>query len=264
MVDLMLGEAVDETERVRTPLQAGQVLVEVRGVTLQPKLHGIDLDVRAGEVLGIAGVLGSGRTELLQVMAGLRAPDSGSVRIKGKQAEGRGLAAAQRLGVGLTPEDRKVDGIIPALGLDENLVISDFGKVSSGGVISRHRVLSAVRRVMDGMSVKAVSPITPISALSGGNQQKIVIGRWLHAGSDILLLDEPTRGVDVRAKAQIYSLLRELAATGTAVVFVSSEMEELAFVCDRVVVLRGGHIAAERRAPQVETEELLLAAIAEE
>ena len=264
MVNLMLGEAADETERVAVPLEPSATLVEVRGVTLSPKLEGIDLDVRAGEVLGVAGVLGSGRTELLQVMAGLRAPDSGTVRIAGVRTEGRGLRVAQRLGVGLTPEDRKVDGIVPDLGLDENLVISDLGKVSHAGVLSRSRVLSAARRAMDALSVKATSPTTPISALSGGNQQKIVIGRWLHAGSKVLLLDEPTRGVDVRAKAQIYALLRELAAGGTAVVFVSSEMEELAYVCDRVVVLRGGRIEAEHRAPQVETDELLLAAIAED
>jgi simple sugar transport system ATP-binding protein len=230
---------------------------------VEPKLHGVDLDVRQGEVLGIAGVLGSGRTELLQVIAGLRVPDSGTVHIKDTSMDGHNLRHAQRLGVGLTPENRKADGIIPALGLHENLVLSDFGKVSSAGVLSKARVRRAAREAMESMSIHSASLTTPIGELSGGNQQKVVIGRWLHAGSDILLLDEPTRGVDVMAKAQIYELLRKLAGAGKAVVFVSSEMEELNLVCDRVVVLNAGRVTAEHTAPGIETDHLLLAAMAE-
>ncbi|MCW2758554.1 MAG: transporter related protein [Nocardioidaceae bacterium] len=263
IVDLMLGEAGQDTARVPEALPAGDAVVEVRSVSLAPKLVDVGLDVRAGEVLGIAGVLGSGRTELLQVMAGMVTPDGGTVHVGGVRVDGRGLRAAQRLGVGLTPEDRKVDGIVPDLGLDENLVMSDWSQVSTGGVISGSRLAAAARRSMDSMSVKSASPSTPISTLSGGNQQKIVIGRWLHAGSRVLLLDEPTRGVDVQAKAQIYELLRGLARAGTAVVFVSSEMEELNLVCDRVLVLNGGTVVAEHVAPEIETDELLLAAIAE-
>jgi ABC-type sugar transport system ATPase subunit len=263
MVELMLGEASDETERVTEPLVAGPVLVQVRGLRVEPKLHGVDLDVHAGEVLGIAGVLGSGRTELLQVVAGLRPADGGTVHVDGTRVDGRGHARALALGVGLTPEDRKNDGIVPELGLDENLVLSDLGSVSRGGVLSRSRVAAAARKAMTTMSIKAASPRLAVGSLSGGNQQKVVIGRWLHAGSRLLLLDEPTRGVDVRAKAQIYALVRRLAADGRAVVFVSSEMEELNLVCDRVVVLHHGRITAEHRAPAIETDQLLLAAMAE-
>jgi ABC-type sugar transport system ATPase subunit len=263
MVDLMLGEAAEETERVSAPLAAGPTVVRVRDLVVEPKLHGVDLDIRQGEVLGIAGVLGSGRTELLQVIAGMREPDAGTVHIKETAMRGRSMRDAQLLGVGLTPENRKSDGIIPELGLDENLVLSDFGSVSSAGVLSRTRVQRAARAAMDSMSIHSAGPTTPISELSGGNQQKVVIGRWLHAGSDILLLDEPTRGVDVMAKAQIYELLRGLATDGKAVVFVSSEMEELNLVCDRVVVINGGRITAELTAPDIETDHLLLAAMAE-
>lgn len=263
MVDLMLGETSQETARVTDPLPAGPVLAQARGVRVEPKLVDVDLDVHVGEVLGIAGVLGSGRTELLQVIAGIRSADAGTVHIDGTRVDGRGLQRALALGVGLTPEDRKVDGIVPELGLDENLVLSDLGAVSAGGVISRSKVATAARDAMATLSIKSASPRLPVGALSGGNQQKVVIGRWVHAGSRLLLLDEPTRGVDVRAKAQIYELVRRLAAEGKAVVFVSSEMEELNLVCDRVVVLNGGRIVSEHRAPDIETDQLLLAAIAE-
>lgn len=263
MIDLMLGETSRDTERVLEPLSAGRVLAEVRGLRVEPKLTDVDLDVREGEVLGIAGVLGSGRTELLQVIAGVRAADSGTVHVDGTRVDGRGGRRARELGVGLTPEDRKSDGIVPELGLDENLVLSDLGSVSTAGVLSRSRVAAAAREAMTTMSIKSASPRLAVGSLSGGNQQKVVIGRWVHAGSRLLLLDEPTRGVDVRAKAQIYDLVRRLAADGRAVVFVSSEMEELNLVCDRVVVLNGGRIVSEHHAPHIETDQLLLAAIAE-
>jgi len=263
MVDLMLGETSQETERVAKPLTPGPVLAEVRGLDVEPKLHEVDLDIRAGEVLGIAGVLGSGRTELLQVIAGLRAADAGTVHIEGTRIDGRGLHRALSLGVGLTPEDRKNDGIVPEMGMDENLVLSDLGSVSTSGVLSKAKVSTAAREAMETMSIKTSSPHLAVGSLSGGNQQKVVIGRWIHAGSRLLLLDEPTRGVDVRAKAQIYALVRRLATQGKAVVFVSSEMEELNLVCDRVVVLNHGRITAEHHAPDIETDQLLLAAIAE-
>jgi sugar transport system ATP-binding protein len=219
--------------------------------------------VRAGEVLGLAGVLGSGRTELLQVMSGLRPPDRGTVELDGTRIDGRGFPYAKKHGIGFTPEDRKNDGIIPDLGVDENIVLTDWSTVARSGVINPGRLAAAARRTIDSMSVRTRNARTPIGNLSGGNQQKVVIGRWLHAGSRLLLLDEPTRGVDVQAKAQIYELLRELAAAGTAVVFVSSEMDELNLVCDRALVLAGGRIVAEQRAPEIRTDTLLLAAIAE-
>ncbi|GAA3614716.1 sugar ABC transporter ATP-binding protein [Kineosporia mesophila] len=266
VVAMMVGESGAETPAVSEAAgrrEAGPVLMTVREVAVAPKLAGVTFEVRAGEVLGLAGVLGSGRTELLQVMAGLREPDSGTVEFEGKRIDGKGFTHAKKLGVGITPEDRKNDGIIPELGVDENLVLTDWGKVSRFGVIKPQQLLIAAQRAIASMSVRTRDPRTPIGHLSGGNQQKIVIGRWLHAGSRLLLLDEPTRGVDVQAKAQIYELLRELAAAGTAVVFVSSEMDELNLVCDRAVVLAGGRIVAEQAAPAIETETLLLAAIAE-
>jgi sugar transport system ATP-binding protein len=263
VVEMMIGDLSQENPLVAGTPEPGPVAMTVRALTLEPKLEDVTFDVREGEVLGIAGVLGSGRTELLQIMAGLRTPDSGEVKLNGRQIEGRGLAHGKRHGIGLTPEDRKNDGIFPELGVDENLVISDWGPVSSLGLISPSRLQSAARRAMESMSVQARNPRTPIGNLSGGNQQKAVIGRWLHAGSRLLLLDEPTRGVDVQAKAQIYELLRKLAESGASVVFVSSEIDELNLVCDRAIVLAEGRIVAEQQAPNIETDTLLLAAVGE-
>jgi simple sugar transport system ATP-binding protein len=263
VVEMMVGDTSLEAALVTAKPETGPVAMTVRGVRLEPKLEDVTFDVRVGEVLGIAGVLGSGRTELLQVMAGLRSPDAGEVELNGERIDGRGLIHAKRSGIGLTPEDRKNDGIFPELGVDENLVITDWGRVSNAGVISPSRLRAATRHAIDTMSVRVRNPKTPIGHLSGGNQQKVVIGRWLHAGSRVLLLDEPTRGVDVHAKAQIYELVRELATSGASVVFVSSEMDELNLVCDRAVVLAAGRIVAEQSAPDIETDTLLLAAVGE-
>ena len=263
IVRMMVGDVELETPLVGRTSPRGPVVMRVEGVTVAPKLVDVSFDVHAGEVLGIAGVLGSGRTELLAVMAGVARADSGSVVVDGRRVDGRGLRHAMSLGVGVTPENRKDDGIVPDLGIDENLVLTDWEKVTRRGVISTRRLAGAAAHAIASMSVRTDSARTPIGTLSGGNQQKVLIGRWLHAGSRVLLLDEPTRGVDVQAKAQIYDLLRTLAAQGVAVVFVSSEMDELPLVCDRALVLNGGSIRAEQVTPHIRTDQLLLAAIVE-
>ena len=261
VVRMMLGSSEGAEALLSEPASPGATLIAVRNVRFEPKLVDVSLDVRAGEVLGIAGLLGSGRTELLQVMAGLQKPDSGSVTVEGERIEGRGLRRALKAGIGITPEDRRTDGIVPFLGVDENVVLTDWSSVSQAGVVRRPKLVRAVQLVIDSMSIKVADQRDSVSTLSGGNQQKVVIGRWLHAGSRALLLDEPTRGVDVEAKAQIYALLRTLAALGKAVVFVSSEIEELSLVCDRVLVLAGGRVVAEHMAPGIKTHELLMAAM---
>ncbi|RFA07155.1 heme ABC transporter ATP-binding protein [Subtercola boreus] len=264
VVQMMLGEAASEMEPIESaPDGAGEILISVRGLTLEPKLRNVDLDLRAGEVIGIAGILGSGRTELLQSIAGIVAPDSGSITMAGRELAGRGNARALRSGIGMTPENRKEDGIFPLLGIDENIVVSDWRRVSSGGVLRPRRVAAAAQTIVDQMSIKTSSTRAELNTLSGGNQQKAVIGRWLHADSTVLLLDEPTRGVDIEAKAQIYALIRNLAASGRVVVFVSSEVEELPAVCDRVFVLRGGELVDEFVAPNISTDTLLATAMAE-
>lgn len=264
VVHMMIGNAVEQFAAVSEAHdEPGEVVLEVTDIHDQPFLHGVSLTVHKGEVLGIAGVLGSGRTELLKIITGIAVPASGSVRAHGHDLTGRGHRAALRSGIGMTPESRKQDGIFPQLGVDENMLVSDWSPVSTAGFTSASKMAVSAKALIDRLHIKTASAKAEIDTLSGGNQQKAIIGRWLHADSDILLLDEPTRGVDVEAKAQIYALIRELAAAGKSIVFVSSEMEELPSVCDRVAVLRGGRIVEEHRAPHINIDDILSSAIAE-
>ncbi|MFM0500748.1 sugar ABC transporter ATP-binding protein [Paraburkholderia caffeinilytica] len=238
-----------------------RVVLSARNVAAAPKLSQVSLDLHHGEVLGIAGLLGSGRTELLKVLAGLTPSPAAEIMVNRRRVARPNFARMLALGVALTPENRKADGIFPLLGVDENTVLTDTASVSNRGVLSATRIRAATQSIIDQMRVKTSHTGTPIGTLSGGNQQKVVIGRWIHAGSQILLLDEPTRGVDVEAKEQIYAIVRRLAAQGKSVVFVSSEVEELPLVCDRVLILRDGTIAREFTAPHLDADELMAACI---
>lgn len=260
IVRMMLGR-----DEVKAPLAArsaaGTPVLRVSGLVARPKLDGIDFDLRRGEVLGLAGLLGSGRTELLRAVAGLAPPTHGRVEMEGRDVSAEPYAARVRRGLGFTPESRKEDGIVPLLGVDENTVATDFGKVSRFGILSAAGMAVAARDIIGRIGVKTARTDTAVGTLSGGNQQKVVIGRWIHAGSRILLLDEPTRGVDVEAKAQIYAIVRELAAAGRSIIFVSSEIEELPRVCDRVLVLRGGRLTQAFTAPGIRTDALMAACL---
>lgn len=260
IVRLMLGTEMAEEASIQ-PGPRGDVVLELRGLSLAPKLQNVSLSLYAGEVLGIAGLLGSGRTELLQAIMGINRPDTGEILLDGKAVSAESYGAMLAHGFGFTPESRKETGIVPMLGVDENTVATDFAAVSRRGVLSAQLIADATRRIIDRLHIKTARTDTPIGTLSGGNQQKVVIGRWVHAGSRVLLLDEPTRGVDVEAKAQIYRIIRELAAEGRAVIFVSSEIEELPLVCDRVLVLRDRQIAEEMTAPNIDQDQLLAACL---
>jgi simple sugar transport system ATP-binding protein len=166
-----------------------------------------------------------------------------------------------RRGFGYTPESRKEEGIVPLLGVDENTLATNFAAVSRNGVLSARLMAEATRRIIDRLHVKTARTDTPIGTLSGGNQQKVVIGRWVYANSRVLLLDEPTRGVDVEAKSQIYAIIRQLAAEGRSVIFVSSEIEELPLVCDRVLVLRDGTLKEEFASPNIDQDAVMAACI---
>ncbi len=245
----------------RKPREYGPVRLAVRDLAAPPKIVSATFEAHAGEVLGISGLLGSGRTELLRAIAGYDRIRSGTVEVDGRRCRPR-PARMRRLGVGLTPENRKRDGVVLEMGVGENIVMSRYGSVARQGVLSGRRMAVSAGAVRDRLRIKVADLSAPIASLSGGNQQKAVIGRWLHAGSTVLLLDEPTRGVDVEAKAQIYQIMRSVADQGAAVVFVSSEIEELPLACDRVLVLREGRIAAEFAAPDIELSRLLAASMA--
>ena len=263
VVRAMLGdrERTSLVER-RSGGERGAVRLEVEDVAVLPKVVSVSFAVHAGEVVGLAGLLGSGRTELLRAIAGHDRLHAGTVTVDGTRTGRPRPATMRRLGVGLTPENRKRDGVIVEMGVDENIVMADYGAVSSWGVLSRAEISRRTAVLRDRLQIKVADLSASIGNLSGGNQQKAVIGRWLYAGSTVLLLDEPTRGVDVEAKAQIYRLMRAVADEGAAVIFVSSEIEELPLACDRVLVLREGRIADEFTAPDIDLTKLLAATMA--
>ncbi|ADH66806.1 MULTISPECIES: sugar ABC transporter ATP-binding protein [Nocardiopsis] len=262
IVSLMLGgETKEENRPVRRAAASGTPLLSVRDLAVPPKVDGVSFDLHPGEVLGLGGLMGSGRTEILRALAGFT-PSRGTVEVDGSPVARPTPRAMKRLGVGITPEDRKGEGVVPLLGVSENMVMTWFGGASKAGTVLPSRVSGIGRGLIDRLSIKAAATDTPIVNLSGGNQQKAVIGRWLHAGSRILLLDEPTRGVDVEAKAQIYAIVRELAGQGAAVLFVSSELEELPLVCDRVLALRGGRLQGEFTGDDITLDNIMAAAMA--
>ncbi|WP_058913220.1 sugar ABC transporter ATP-binding protein [Entomohabitans teleogrylli] len=257
VVELMLGGEHSADLPVQRAVSDDAVL-EVRNLNHPPRLDDISFTLHRGEVLGIAGLLGSGRSELLKAIVGLEPFTAGEIIFNGQRLEQPDYADMLQRGFGYTPENRKEAGIIPLLGVDENTVITNRHRVSDRGVLRWPRIKALTGEIMRRMSVKAASSVTPVGTLSGGNQQKVVIGRWVYAGSQVLLLDEPTRGVDIEAKQQIYRIVRELAQEGKSVVFISSEVEELPLVCDRILLLQHGVLTREFVAP-VNADELMSA-----
>lgn len=255
IVDLMLGHQNHQIQLVNQP-RGGEAVLSVRQLSLLPKLQCINFELRRGEVLGIAGLLGAGRSELLKAIVGLEAFSEGELTMNGETIRRPDYATMLRRGMAYTPENRKAEGIMPLLGVDENTVMTDSQRVSRWGILNWPQIKQMTGAIVERMRVKTANTHTPIVTLSGGNQQKVVIGRWVYAQSQILLLDEPTRGVDVEAKNQIYRIARELAEEGKSIIFVSSEVEELPQVCDRILLLQQGTIAKEFISP-VDVEQLM-------
>ena len=260
IVKMMLGQTSERIIPIQRREQQ-QAILEVKHVKQRPKLKNISFRLHQGEVLGLAGLLGSGRTELLRIIAGIDKPDTGSITFNGKSVETCSYSRRIAMGIALTPEDRKNDGIFPLLGVDENIVMCDWSHIARGGILNKEKINKNTSETVERMNIKTAGNKTPINNLAGGNQQKVVIGRWIYAGSSILLLDEPTRGIDVGAKSQIYDLVRTIAEEGKSIIFVSSEIEELPLVCDRVLVLKDGEIGFEFKAPNIDVEQLMSASI---
>jgi monosaccharide-transporting ATPase len=213
-------------------------LLQAEGLGQTGQLQPLDLRVRAGEVLGIAGLLGAGRTELARLLFGLETPDRGVLRIDGQAVTFSSPADAIRHGLALCPEERKTDGIVAELSLRENIALALQARMGVRRFLSRAEQTALAERFVQAMGIKTASVDTPIGLLSGGNQQKAMIARWLATEPRLLILDEPTRGIDVAAKQEIMEQILQLAQAGMAVVFISSEMSEVVRVAHRIVVLR--------------------------
>jgi ribose transport system ATP-binding protein len=214
-------------------------------------------------VLGIAGLLGSGRTELLRAIFGLDAVDSGEVLVKGKRVEQPSPISMKASGVALTPEDRKRQGLVLNFTVQDNLTLASLNRFSVQGILQLARGAGLAREMVDSLDIKTPSLTVASRTLSGGNQQKVVVGNWLNTQPDVLLMDEPTRGIDIQAKEQIFSLVRDLARRGLAVVFISSEIEEVLDVADRILIMNQGRITGEVK-PEATDLSRLLAMVMEE
>lgn len=255
LVSLMVGRSVDELFP-QVPHSQGDILLAIDDLSGRRAPRTVTLEVRRGEILGIAGLVGAGRTELLRCIAALDAVRSGVVSVAGTV---RNHAPQARLnaGIGLVSEDRKTEGLSLTQSIEENITLSRLTPYSTCGVIHLRKRRAAAREWMDKLGMKARGPEQAIGELSGGNQQKGAIARVLHQQADVLLLDEPTRGIDVGSKAEIYRLMGDQAAAGKAIVFVSSYLPELMAMCDRIAVMSRGRLR-EVRATREWTEEAIM------
>ena len=251
LIGHMLGKAPEAVRALEHEKEAhlagahGAVLLEARGLGRSGAIEPVDLEVRAGEVLGLAGLLGSGRTELARLLFGIDRATSGAVRIDGKPARLSSPRKAVTLRIGFCPEDRKTDGLIAELTVRENIVLAVERRLARLGIVSRRRQVAIAEKFIRLLGIVTTGPEQPAGTLSGGNQQKVILARWLATEPRLLILDEPTRGIDVGAKAEIERLVEQLSRDGVAVVFISSELEEVVRRSHRVLVLREGQKIAE-------------------
>ncbi|MEV4068386.1 sugar ABC transporter ATP-binding protein [Nonomuraea fuscirosea] len=241
----------------------GAPVMEARGLTRRHVLDGVDVSVKPGEVVGLGGLLGAGRTETAKAIVGALPLDGGQVLVAGAPLRAGSTSAAIRAGVSLLPEDRKAEGIIPTLSVRENIALAALPSMGRAGVVSEAKIDRIVEIFMRRLRIKAASPHQLVSELSGGNQQKVLLARWLAVRPKVLLLDEPTRGIDVGAKAEVQALIDELAREGLGVLLISSDLEELVEGADRILVLREGAVVGELSGDEV-TEERIMATIAEQ
>ena len=244
IVHLMVGREVEHYSGAREQ-PPGEIVLEVANLTRPNHFENVSFEVREGEIVGLYGLLGAGQMEVMRALFGAPAAASGSVKVAGQSVNLSSPRAAKASGIGLVPEDRKREGLILGLSIAENLTMGNWGGIARGGVLSPRAEISRAQEWTERLGIRARDSGQAVGTLSGGNQQKVVLGRWLEAHSKVLLLAEPTRGVDVGARADIYSVLEELRVQGLALVMVSTDMEEVLALCDRVLVFAHGRVVSE-------------------
>jgi ribose transport system ATP-binding protein len=260
LVELMVGRKVEQLYPER-PAGTDEVLLEVRNMRRLPAVRGVTLEVRAGEVVGLGGLVGSGRTELLRLVYGIDIPDEGEVLVEGKRLPSSRPVAAIEAGLGLAPEDRKSQALVLDWSLAKNVSLADLRRFSHP-LLNVRDEREKTREVLRTLNTVPDDPDRIVRLLAGGNQQKVVLARWLLRECRVLLLDEPTRGVDVATKAEIYRIITDLANEGLGVLVVSSELQELAGICTRVLIMREGELVAEVAGKDATEHELLRHAVA--
>lgn len=256
LIALMVGR---EITQMFPKLEAdiGEVLLEVRGLNRGKLVQDVSFEVRRGEILGFAGLMGAGRTEVLETIFGIHPAESGEILIEGKQAKIRQPKDAIDAGLSLLTEDRKLTGIMGVLSVRDNMMMAALPDYSPGGWLQQGRINTAVQEQREKLAVKTPTVRQLIRNLSGGNQQKVLISRWLLTLPDILMIDEPTRGIDVGAKSEIHRLMSLLAQSGKAIIMVSSELPEVLGMSDRVLVMHEGRITGELSREQANQESIM-------
>lgn len=256
VVKKMVGRELTERFPARTP-NPGEVVLEVEHATRKGLFRDVSFQVREGEIVGFSGLMGSGRTEIMRALFGLDRLDSGEIRMFGKKAVIRKPVDAVKLGIGFITEDRKDEGLVLDFSVRENMVLPSLSGFTSKGLISSQKEGAFVDALIKRLQIKTHSRETAAGNLSGGNQQKVVIAKWVGIGPRLLILDEPTRGVDVGAKREIYQLMNELTGHGVAIIMVSSELPEVLGMSDRIVVVHEGRITGELGKDEATQEKIM-------
>ncbi|PJJ55663.1 sugar ABC transporter ATP-binding protein [Compostimonas suwonensis] len=258
LIRLMTGRTVENVFPPATPVAPdAPVMLSVEGLGVRGLFENIDFEVRAGEIVGLAGLVGSGRSEIIETIYGARKATSGTVTVEGKALPPGSVIAGVGSGMGLSPEERKSQGLILDQPVYRNVTLASFARWAKFGFLNERAEKAVSLTELEALELRPADPIRPARTLSGGNQQKILLARWLVHGTRVLLLDEPTRGVDVGARAEIYALIRKLAAAGTAVVVISSEIEEVLGLSDRVLVIAEGRLLHTTNASDIDEHGVL-------
>jgi rhamnose transport system ATP-binding protein len=262
LIQLMVGRELMQVDHApRAANAGGEVLLEVRELSRSGVFAEVSFQVRAGEIVGMAGLVGAGRSEVARVIFGADRADSGDVLVGGEPLRGNSVRQAMMSGLAMVPEDRQHLGLVLPMSVGTNLSLAVLRSLTRGGLTSGSRERALVEQLMSNLGVKAATPSVPAETLSGGNQQKLVIGKWLATKPRVLILDEPTRGVDVGAKAEVHKLVRTLAEQGMATLLISSDLPEVLAMSDRILVMRGGTIAGELSRREATQENVMSLAI---
>ncbi len=260
LVRLMVGRSIEQ-QYPRERADRGAALLCVEGLTRGGVFHDVSFEVHAGEVVGIAGLVGAGRTEVVRAVFGADPYDKGAVKVAGSTLRGHDVNAAMAAGIGLVPEDRKGQGLVSDASVEDNLGLVTLRATTRAGLVDLKGQHAAAERIAGQLGVRMAGLGQHVRTLSGGNQQKVVIGKWLLADTKVLILDEPTRGIDVGAKVEIYQLINELTAAGAAVLMISSDLPEVLGMSDRVLVMAQGRIAGELTADEATQDAVMALAV---
>ena len=241
IVKMMIGREIGERYPVRNS-KIGDVAFEVKNLNCPGAFENVSFEVRAGEVLGVSGLMGAGRTEIMQAIFGNMPNVTGQLFLDGKEIKNKNPQQAIQNGIGFITEDRKVEGLMLEESIMKNISLANLGRISNGGVINKKKEQELVNKGIEELRIRCFGPQHECNNLSGGNQQKVIFAKWIYTNPKVLILDEPTRGVDIGAKKEIYNIINELAAKGVAIIMVSSELPEVLGMSDRVMVVREGEV----------------------